>query len=66
MSEYTEARKRANRKWDTENTKVVSFKLMRQGDADIIAHVEKQPAKADYFRRLIHEDIARERGAPKS
>ena len=57
---YTEARKRANEKWNAANTKVLSFKMMCQSDADVIAHVEKQPHKAEYFRRLIREDIARE------
>lgn len=57
---YTEARKRANRKWDAANMKVISFKLLRDGDKDILEHIEKQPHKADYIRRLVREDIARE------
>lgn len=56
---YTEARKRANRKWDAANMKVVNFRLLREGDKDIIEHVEKQSRKADYFRKLIRDDIAK-------
>ena len=57
---YTEARKRANEKWNAENTRQIKFTLMLKGDADVLNQIEKQPRKTDYLRRLVREDIARE------
>ncbi len=59
---YTEARKRANRKWDAANIKSIRLAFMTKGDADILEWLGKQPNKTDYIRRLIREDIAREKG----
>lgn len=57
---YTAARKRANEKWNAANTKIVNFRLMTKSDADILAKLDSVPNKAEYLRRLIREDIARE------
>lgn len=37
--------------------KMLGFKLSTSKDGDIFEHVDKQPNKADYIRRLIRADI---------
>ena len=37
--------------------KTVSFKWSRSKDADLIEYVEKQPLKAEFFRRLVREEM---------
>ena len=37
----------------------VSLKLNRIHDADIISHLEQQPNKQAYLKRLIQQDIDR-------
>ena len=59
---YSPAQKMASDKWDAANTRKIMFKFMREKDADILAQLDKQPNKIEYLRRLIREDIARERG----
>lgn len=57
---YTSAKKRANSKWDSINTRQIKFKFMLKSDSDILARLDTQQNKAEYIRRLIREDIARE------
>ena len=55
----SEARKRANTKWNAANSKQVSVRFMTKGDKDILDHLAKQDSIAGYLRRIIREDIAR-------
>ena len=41
------------------NVKQISLAINRNTDADILAHLEKQPNRSEYVKRLIREDIAR-------
>ena len=55
----TEARLRANAKYDTANTIQFKFKLNRKTDSDIIAKLESVENKQGYFKGLVRADIAR-------
>ena len=47
----------AKKKWIKENTKVVSFKLMKKGDKDIIDFLEQRPV-ATTIKKSIREYMA--------
>ncbi len=53
----SEARKRANAKYDKANTKSVQLKLNLKTDADIIEKLDQVPSKMGYIKKLIREDI---------
>lgn len=48
------------REWDKKNTVSVNFRLMKKGDADVIAWWNAQPRKAEAFRRLVRQQIQAE------
>lgn len=58
---YSLARKKANEKWTAEHARKIGLTFMTETDADILEQLDKQPSKIAYLRRLIREDIARER-----
>lgn len=43
-------------RWDKENTVVITMKLNRNTDADIIEKLESVGNKQGYIKRLIRED----------
>lgn len=51
----SEAQKRAQAKFDAENTVRVSLKLNRRTDADVIAWLEKQPSKSGAIKEAIRK-----------
>lgn len=55
----SEARKRANAKYNREKTaqRVVRFP---PNERDLLAHLDTQPNKAGYIKRLIREDMERQ------
>ena len=53
----SEAQKRAVAKYDAANTKSFLLKLNKKTDADIIAHLDQQPNKLAYLKKLIREDM---------
>lgn len=55
----TEAQKRAKRRYDRKTVQYV-FRFRMGADADIIEKLRSTPAKTDYIRKLIREDMARE------
>ena len=44
-----------------DNVKPVGFNLNKNTDADLIEWLESQPNRAAYLKRLIREDMARNR-----
>ena len=46
-------------KWDKENTTVVTMKLNKNKDADIIEKMKSVPNKQGYLKQLIRGDIAK-------
>lgn len=57
----SEAQKRASRRYDRENTMVVTLKLNKKYDADIIEYLEKTVENRQaYIKALIRKDIKRE------
>ena len=53
----SEAQKRANKKYDANNTKQYHLKLNLNTDLDIIHRLEKQDKMQSYIKALIREDI---------
>jgi hypothetical protein len=56
--ERRERHKIAKAKYDAKTVQYV-FRLRMGADADIIERFRAVPAKTDYLRRLVREDIAR-------
>ena len=54
----TDAQRKANRKYDSQNMVSRTIKF-GPNDADILAHLDEQPNKAGYIKRLIREDMER-------
>ena len=46
----------AKKKWDSENTVVVTMKLNKNTDADIIQKLDSVGNKQGYIKQLIRED----------
>jgi len=57
MKNKSEAQKRASRKYDQHNTKVVTLKLNKTTDADILEQLERSENKQGYIKQLIRNDI---------
>lgn len=55
----TESQKRAKAKYDLKTVQYV-FRFRMGADADVIEKLKSMPAKTEYIRRLIREDMARE------
>lgn len=55
----SEAQKRAGRKYDQENTLVVTLKLNKKTDAEIIAQLQRIGNRQGYIKSLILDDIAK-------
>lgn len=56
-----QARTRAQEKYDKEHTKGIYIKLNLRTDMDIISWFWNQPSKQGAIKRLIREEIAREK-----
>lgn len=61
----TEAQKRAARKYDQQKTIMVSVKLNKTTDADIIKHLKQFDNKQRYIKTLIRNDIEKEANEKK-
>lgn len=55
----TEAAKKASKKYDQNNTKMLSVKLNKNTDQDILEHMEHIQNKQQYIKTLIRCDILR-------
>lgn len=53
----TDAQKRASKKYDQHKTKVVTLKLNKTTDADILEQLERCENKQGYIKELIRKDI---------
>lgn len=57
----TDAQKRAVAKYDRENAVSLVMKLNRKTDQDILARLAAVDSKQGYIKRLIREDMARDK-----
>ena len=57
------AKGEAKARWDKENTVMVTMKLNKNQDAEIIAKLQSVPNKQGYIKGLIEADIAKGGGA---
>lgn len=55
----TEAQKKAQKKYDQDNTVRVSLKLNKKTDADILERFLVVGSKQAYIKHLIRQDIAK-------
>lgn len=51
-----EYQKKAQKKYDAKNTVMISIKLNRTTDADIIEKLDKQDSRQGYIKELIRRD----------
>lgn len=58
----TEARKKANKRYDDNNTVQFKMKLNKNTDKDILERLDNVDSKQAYIKRLIREDMHREAG----
>lgn len=56
----TEARKKANKRYDDNNTVQFKMKLNKNTDKDILERLDNVESKQAYIKRLIREDMHRE------
>ena len=56
----SDARRRASRKYDKENTFPVTVKLNKNTDADIVEWLKNQPNKQGYIKALIKADMKKD------
>lgn len=55
----SDAKRKTNMDYDRKNTKLIGMKLNKNTDADILAHLEKQPNIQGYLKQLIRDDMKR-------
>ena len=53
----TEAQKKAVKRYNAVNVKMISLKLNRKTDKDILEHMETIENKQGYLKQLIRSDI---------
>lgn len=53
----TEAKRKANAKYDASNTIQIKMKLNRNTDADILKKLDEVASKQGYIKELIRKDI---------
>ena len=49
----------SKKEWMRKNKIILTIGLMRTTENDIISHLEKQENKSGYIKRLIREDMAK-------
>ena len=55
----SEAQKRASAKYNKNNTRLITIRLMLSSDADILNYLDSLPNKQGYIKSLIRADMAR-------
>ena len=55
----TDAKKKANAKYDAAHTKQIMLKLNTKTDADILEHLDSMDNKQGYIKGLIRQDMAK-------
>jgi len=55
----SDARIRANAKYNKEHTKIVPLRFNFSTDSDILDHLKEQPSITGYIKQLIRDDIAK-------
>lgn len=58
----SEAQRRAVARYQQANTRQVTLRLNIRTDADVLARLREQPSMQGYLKRLVRDDIERERG----
>ena len=54
----TDAQKKAQAKYDKNNTKNITFKFNKKTDADILAKLDSVDNKQGYLKELIRKDMS--------
>ena len=58
----SEGKYKAQAKWQKANTKRYSVQFYKTSEQEEIEHIEKQPSKQQFFKRLVREDMERAKG----
>ena len=58
----TDAQRRAVARYQQAHTRQVTLRLNIRTDADVLARLREQPSMQGYLKRLVRDDIERERG----
>lgn len=58
----TEAAKAAKARYDSKTARYFSLKLNRNTDKELIEHLERQESIQAYIKKLIQEDMKKDRG----
>ena len=58
----TEARSRAQAKYDASHTRKIVMKLNKETDKDILERLDQVPNKQGYIKELIRDDIKKSGG----
>lgn len=53
----TDAQKKASERYDKANTKLITLKLNKRTDSDVLDRLDEVPSKQGYIKRLIRDDI---------
>lgn len=53
----TEAQKKAAIRYDKANTKLITLKLNKRTDNDVLTRLDEVPNKQGYIKKLIRDDI---------
>lgn len=61
MAKNSEARIRANNKYNKKNVSQVCLKYVTKNNQEILNKLNSVPSKADYVRKLILADLEREK-----
>jgi len=61
MAKNSEAKIRANNKYNKKNVSQVNLKYITKNNQEILDKLNSVPSKADYVRQLILQDLEREK-----
>lgn len=61
MGKASEAKLRANKKYEKKNIRQILLKFHKTHEAEIIEKLDSVPSKNNYIRQLILQDLEREK-----
>lgn len=59
---YTESQKNASKKWNSTNTVLITMRLVKTTDKDILDHLDSVGNKQGYLKALVRLDIEKSKG----
>jgi hypothetical protein len=53
----SDAKRKANKKWNDRNSKTYAIRVMRKNDSEIIEFLDSIENRSEYIKQLIRNDI---------